>query len=150
MYMYVMYVSPHFVPHLVPTPNVTLTASLYQVPTHTDYNSVTLSCSDALPSDLKDLAIDKQYSWTVNGTGTTTGVQGPFDEDERESYGSLTISITDLGTIAFTCTVSIQVPGDPIISSNASITVTALGKDNHVIIVCIHVYVCFVCFYMYV
>lgn len=114
--------------HTDPIPTVLLTSSLYQVPIHPDYNTITLLCSDTLPSQVKELAIDKQYSWTVNGTETTNGVQGPVDPDERESYGSLTMSITDLGSTVVACTVSIEVPTDPVISSNDSLTITALGN----------------------
>ena len=119
--------------YIVPIPIVNVTAESPRVPAHTDYNTALLTCSDILPlSSFNDeIAFDRVYTWYMDGVDVTGMATGPFDADEKESYGRLQIDVaTTPGEAVFNCSVSISVPGDPIISANGSTSVEILCKDK--------------------
>ena len=109
------------------TPNIILTSSTLRLPTHPDYNQAILTCTATLPGT-NQLAFDKEFTWTMNGTNVTSDATTPTDPSGIESVSTLTTDFTIAGDIVITCEVTISVPGDPVVSNNSSVTITALGK----------------------
>ena len=111
-------------------PDINLTPSTFHLPTHPNYNEVTLICTATLPLLLEtdELVFDKVFTWTMNGINVTSNASLPTDLDSIESISTLTQELTNTGDNVFRCEVSVSVPGDPIVSNSSSITITVSGK----------------------
>ena len=116
---------------VAPIPDVTLTSTVYRIPSHPDYNTLILTCSDTLPiADNDELAFDKQYTWTHDGANVSYSVTGPSNLKAKQSVSRLEASLTTPGEVVFKCIVSISIPGDPVVSRNKSVAITVLGKEE--------------------
>ena len=110
--------------------DINLTPSTFHLPTHPDYNEVTLICTATLPLLLEtdELVFDKVFTWTMNGINVTSNASLPTDLDSIESNSTLTQELNNTGDNVFRCEVNVSVPGDPIVSNSSSITITVSGK----------------------
>ena len=115
---------------LGPTPDINLTSPTLRLPTHPDYNQVTLICMATLPlpPETDELVFDKIFTWTMNGIDVTSEASLPTDLESIESIRTLTQELTNTGDNVFRCEVNVSVPGDPIVSNSSLITITASGK----------------------
>ena len=70
------------------------------------------------------------FKWTKDGTDITTSDNDPTNPKGVVSVSTLNTNMTDAGESVFKCEVSISVTGDPVVTSNSSLTITVLGKHN--------------------
>ena len=112
-----------------PVPSVVLTSEYPQVPSHPDYNTVVITCTDTLPllSGNNQLQFDKQYNWTMNGSAIIEGTSGPTNPRFKESSATLEVDVTQVGVVTFGCTVTVSIPGDSELSDTDSISVNIIG-----------------------
>ena len=123
--------SPTLPPSLsspAPKPAVQLISTQYRLPTHSSFNTATITCSASLQLQQFDgLDYPKVFTWSSNGT-SINDTSSPTNVYNASSESTLQRNYTAAGVYSYTCNVSVSVPGDPVAFSYDTIMITVTGE----------------------
>ena len=112
---------------LAPTLDVNLTSTSVYLSDLDDYNNISLTCTATLPLSI-ELKFPKVFRWTKDGTDITTSDNDPTDPKGVVSVSTLNTIMKNAGVFVFKCEVSINVPGDPVVTNSSTLAITVLSK----------------------
>ena len=108
---------------IAPKPDVKLVST----PVCVESNSnLSLTCTATLPLP-HELEFPKVFKWTMNDSDITSDDSSPTNPKGVVSVSTLNLKMTSSGVFVFKCEVSISVPGDPVVTSSSSLTITPQG-----------------------
>ena len=111
-----------------PKPAVQLISTQYRLPTHSSFNTATITCSASLQLQQFDrLDYPKVFTWSSNGT-PINDASSPTNVYNALSESTLQRTYTGAGVYSYTCNVSVSVPGDPVAFSYDTIMITVTGE----------------------
>ena len=111
-----------------PKPTVQLISTQYHLPTHSSFNTATITCIASLQLGQSDrLDYPKVFTWSSNGT-PINDASSPTNTYNTSSESMIQRTYTIAGVYSYTCNVSVSVPGDPLAFSYDTIMITATGE----------------------
>ncbi|XP_019860243.1 PREDICTED: protein sidekick-1-like, partial [Amphimedon queenslandica] len=113
---------------VAPKPAVVLNSTRYHLPNHPSFNTATLMCTATLQLMTFDfLVFPKVLTWSgpsVSGATPATNPTGAVSES------SLQQTYTTAGSYNYSCTVSVNVPGDPTASTTEAISIIVTAPSS--------------------